>query len=157
MPGRVRAEVRRHWIAAAAVVGCLLVVAIALAWRAHDQSRRHEVEAQARTVATQLAVTTRRVERTTTQADRAQTVIAKTTEARDALTTLLGALQTELARVSAERDSTAVGAVLTGVRAGIVQQCLQGVQQALNQLSVGDRGGITSLQRVAGPCREATT
>jgi hypothetical protein len=41
------------------------------------------------------------------------------------------------------------------VRAGVIGQCLGGVQQAMNQLSVGDRGGLVSLQRVEGACREA--
>jgi hypothetical protein len=68
---------------------------------------------------------------------------------------MAASLQAELDRVRSERDTTAINALATGVRAGAVAQCLQGVQQALNQLAVGDRGGIASLRRVEGPCREA--
>jgi hypothetical protein len=64
-------------------------------------------------------------------------------------------LHAELDRSRAEITSSAIGAYVSGSQANFVSDCLTGVSQALNQLSVGDTRAIASLQLVEDPCRRA--
>jgi hypothetical protein len=74
---------------------------------------------------------------------------------RDQVRAAATLLHAELDRARAETTSSAIGAFVSGAQANNVAECLTGVSQALNQLSVGDGGSIRSLQSVEAPCRSA--
>jgi hypothetical protein len=74
---------------------------------------------------------------------------------RDRIRSAAALLHTELDRARAEITSSAIGAYVSGSQANFVAECLTGVSQALNQLSVGDTRAIRSLQAVEAPCRQA--
>lgn len=147
---------RARIIVAVAVAACLVIAGVAWWWRTVDRREEARADTERSRVAAVLAETSHDLAVATDERDTAEVVIERTTQARDTLNQMAADLQSQLDRVRSERDTTALDALATGVRAGAVAQCLQGVQQALNQLSVGDRGGIASLQRVEGPCREAS-
>jgi hypothetical protein len=146
---------RRRTAILATAAACLLVASVAIAWRQIDRREGARARGEARGVSALLAGATRAVGSAEDERAGTDAFVTETERARDALDALAASLRVELDRVKGERDTTAIAALASGVRAGVVAQCLQGVQQALNQLSVGDRGGIASLQRVSGPCREA--
>jgi hypothetical protein len=147
---------RRARIAlAVAIAVCLVGAGAALRWRAIDEREGAKASRHDRTVAMVLASTSRSIQVAARQSASADELVVKTTTERDALNALVASLQAEIDHVRADRDANAIAALASGVRAGVVTQCLRGVQQALNQLSVGDRGGITSLRKVDGACREA--
>jgi hypothetical protein len=85
----------------------------------------------------------------------ADTYNAETTEERDGVRAVATVLHAELDKARAETTSSAIGAYVSGAQANNLADCLTGVSQALNQLSVGDGGAIRSLQAVEGPCRQA--
>ena len=84
-----------------------------------------------------------------------EAVTERTVHERDSLTAVAASLQVQIASTRTQRNTTAVAAFATGARAGVLARCLGGVQQALNQLSVGDAGALASLRQVEQPCREA--
>lgn len=65
------------------------------------------------------------------------------------------ALHADLEQTRANTTTAAIGAYLTAAQANDLGTCLTGVSQALNQLSVGDRDALASLQAVEKPCRAA--
>ena len=84
-----------------------------------------------------------------------EAVTERTVQERDALTGVAASLQAQIASTRSQRNDSAIAAFTTGARAGVLAVCLGGVQQALNQLSVGDIGALGSLKKVEQPCREA--
>jgi hypothetical protein len=74
---------------------------------------------------------------------------------RDQVRSAAALLHTELDKARAETTSSAISAYVSGSRANVVGECLTGVSQALNQLSVGDTRAIRSLEAVEAPCRQA--
>jgi hypothetical protein len=55
--------------------------------------------------------------------------------------------------VEKERDDAAVSAYLAGGQIGRLRECLDGINRALNQISVGDPNGPNTLNGVSGACR----
>jgi hypothetical protein len=74
---------------------------------------------------------------------------------RNQMRAMAEALRQELDLTKANQAATETGAFQEGARANSLRACLTGVQQALNQLAVGDGGEIGSLKAVEGPCRAA--
>jgi hypothetical protein len=74
---------------------------------------------------------------------------------RDQVRSAAALLHGELDKARAETTSLGIGAFVSGTQANNITECLTGVSQALNQLSVGDSRAIASLQAVEGPCRTA--
>ena len=74
---------------------------------------------------------------------------------RNQLRALGATLREELDLTKANQAATEVGAFTEGAQANNLRACLTGVQQALNQLAVGDGREIESLQAVEGSCRAA--
>lgn len=147
---------RRRRIATVAIVVAAAVVTTGALWsRATNRAAADRSEHRDRVVTARLARATEELAAATAHASATFRQVAGITEARDALARLAAALSAERDRVRSERDRTALAALASGARAGAVRDCLHGVQQALNQLAVGDRGGIGSLARVGDRCREA--
>jgi hypothetical protein len=74
---------------------------------------------------------------------------------RNQLRTMADTLRQQLDLTKANQTAAEVGAFTEGAQANNLRACLTGVQQALNQLAVGDGGEIKSLKAVEGPCRQA--
>ncbi len=74
---------------------------------------------------------------------------------RDSARALAAVLHADLDKTRADTTTAEVGAFTSGAEANNLAACLTGVSQALNQLSVGDGGAISSLQAVDAPCRMA--
>lgn len=74
---------------------------------------------------------------------------------RNQLRSMADALRQQLDLTKADQTATEVGAFQAGAQANNLRACLTGVQQALNQLAVGDGGEIHSLKAVEGSCRQA--
>ena len=119
--------------------------------RADRRATEHSVETL--TDQTRHAVTLlRSVTATRVAADDDNT---KVRAERDRVRAVAALLHAELDRAKAETTASAIGAFVSGSQANDLSECLTGVSQALNQLSVGDRRSILSLQKVDGPCRRA--
>jgi hypothetical protein len=74
---------------------------------------------------------------------------------RNQLRAMAEALRQELDLTKANQTATEIGAFQQGTQANNLRACLTGVQQALNQLAVGDGGEIQSLKAVESSCRQA--
>src|SRR4051794_3101802 len=59
----------------------------------------------------------------------------------------------QIRTVERERDDAAVNAYLAGGQIGRLRECLDGINRALNQISVGDPNGPNTLDAVSGACR----
>jgi hypothetical protein len=139
---------------AAVAVGALLLVGVTARYflvRADRQRTEQSVEDLTRVTRDALALL-RSVSATRGSAD---TYNAETTAERDGVRAIATVLHAELDKARAEMTSSALGAYVSGAEANFVGECLTGVSQALNQLSVGDGGAIRSLQAVEAQCRRA--
>ncbi len=76
-----------------------------------------------------------------------------TRHSSEALVTLTGNLAGEIAMVERQRIDAAVGAYVAGGRVSRLRECLDGINRALNQISVGDANGPASLGAVSESCR----
>jgi hypothetical protein len=147
--GRGRARV----IAAAAVWILAVVLVVGRYVWLHEERRdtEHHVATTTGQLREALALF-REVESTRAAQDTRNT----TTETqRNQLRTMADALRQELDLTKATQTATEVGAFTEGAQANNLRACLTGVQQALNQLAVGDGGEIKSLKAVEGSCRQA--
>lgn len=146
---------RRRTIAIIAVVATVLIVAASW-WRITLDRAGHE-RALTRIGQTTAVLTETRSSLAAAfiDADTTEAVTRSTLQERDSLSALATSLQVEIDRTQSQRNTTAVAAFTTGARASVLARCLGGVQQALNQLSVGDVGALGSLKKVEQPCREA--
>jgi hypothetical protein len=138
----------------AATVCALVLVGVTARYfvlRADRQRTEQSVDDLTRVTAEALAL----LRSVSTTRDSAATYNAETTEERDGVRAVATVLHAELDKARAETTSSAIGAYVSGAQANNLAECLTGVSQALNQLSVGDSGAIRSLQAVEGPCRQA--
>jgi ABC-type transporter Mla subunit MlaD len=139
------------------IVAAICIVALATVglryWllRADRRSTEHTVQTLSRTT-TEAVALLRSVtaKRTTVDDDNTET----RTE-RDRVRAVAVLLHAELDQARANTTASAIGAFVSGTQANDLGECLTGVSQALNQLSVGDGRSIQSLQKVDGPCRRA--
>jgi hypothetical protein len=76
-----------------------------------------------------------------------------TRHASEALVTLTGDLAAQITMVERQRNDAAIGAYVAGGQVGRLRECLDGVNRALNQISVGDPNGPNTLNAVRGACR----
>jgi hypothetical protein len=130
----------------------LLIVGARYVWL-HEQRRdtEHHVATLTGQLRESLALF-REVESTRAAEDARNTA---TETRRNQLRTTADSLRQELELTKANQTATEVGAFTEGVQANNLRACLTGVQQALNQLAVGDGGEIKSLKAVEGSCRQA--
>ncbi len=139
------------------IVAAICIVALATVGlryallRADRRATEHTVETLTRH--TREAVTLlRSVTATRVTADENN---ARTRAERDRVRAVATLLHADLDRARAETTASAIGAFVSGSQANELSECLTGVSQALNQLSVGDGRSILSLQKVDAPCRRA--
>jgi hypothetical protein len=138
-------------VAVAVVV--LVLVGLGV-WRRHvlvderasamaDRERAHSL----------LRATRHALERTVAHAGAVEdTNLAARTEA-GGLRTLADAVVTQILAVQQERDDAALTAVVANGQVGTLRTCLDGINRALNQVSVGDPGAASTLTSVQTACR----
>jgi hypothetical protein len=144
---------RTRVIAVAAVCALApLIVGARYVWL-HEQRRdtEHHVAAMTGQLSESLALF-REVESTRAGQDTRNTA---TETHRNQLRAMADAVRQQLELTKATQTATEAGAFEQGTRANNLRACLVGVQQALNQLAVGDGGEIKSLKAVEGACRAA--
>ena len=71
----------------------------------------------------------------------------------EGLVTTTESVAGQILAVTKERDDAAVSAFLAGGQIGRLRECLDGINRALNQISVGDPNGPNTLSKVSGACR----
>lgn len=145
--------------ARAAIVAVLLVAltVAGVAWwrRTADGDERRRVEHRERVALTWLDDTVAQLADTRSRVATTEELVAATTTERDDLRLLAEGLRGQIEVSRAETSAAGVEAFVAGGRASELARCLRGVEQALNQLAVGDGGALASLRAVAEPCRAA--
>ncbi len=139
----------------AIVIGAVVLVLVGLGGWRHAQlvddratARGRRVEAihelnRLRTDLGATSVTAGTVERETVD----------TRHAAEELATLTEQVAGRIGVVAKDRDNAAVSAYLAGGQIGRLRECLDGINRALNQISVGDPNGPSTLSKVSGACR----
>jgi hypothetical protein len=146
---------RRVTSALVAAAGALALLAVALLWHtAVEHGDRNRAISHEKAMRVSLATARRDLAATATRVAHDAAAVAASTHRRDDLRRLGSALQLELTRTSGSALQASVAAYQAGSAANTLGRCLQGVQRALNQLSVGDVGGLLTLQQVAVVCKE---
>jgi len=147
--GDARHRLRRRWrlVTVYIVVVALLVVAVAVGVAANRQLGRTDDSLNA--IRDQLRQTTTRV-----AAARAK--LAAVTGETAAAGRTLETETSQLASDQAELAKAQSGVQAKGVSISELDTCLSGVEQALNQIAVGDQAGAAkTLDGVSGNCRDA--
>lgn len=81
---------------------------------------------------------------------------ADTAVARGATVELVASAETLVAQirvVERERDDAALGAFVANGQVGRLRECLDGINRALNEVTVGDPKGVATLLSVRASCR----
>lgn len=76
-----------------------------------------------------------------------------TRQATAELATAANALADQIRVVEQARDDAAVSAFVAGGQVGRMRECLDGINRALNQVSVGDPNSVRTLDTVRTACR----
>ena len=139
-------------IAAAILVVALVASGARYFWVRHERQQAEQAVAALRRTAKHARALLDEVTATRTTVD-ANLDLVKLNDAK--LQAQAAALHADLERTKAGTATTSVSAYLTASQANSLSQCLIGVSQALNQLSVGDGRALTSLKAVDAPCRAA--
>jgi hypothetical protein len=148
-PGEAGRRPRRRWrlVAIYVVVGALLVAAVVVGIQANRQLGRTDdslnaIRGQLRQTTAQVAVARSKLAVVTGESAAAERTL-------ETETTQLAADQSQLAQAQA-------GVHAKGVSISELDTCLSGVEQALNQIAVGDQGGAAAtLNRVSAHCQSA--
>jgi hypothetical protein len=130
--------------------GCAVVLMVAAVWVTADTSARlHRTDVELAAIRTRVQHTVARIHVTRVALHK---VSVQSAAAARMLDTESSALATDQSHLSAaEADVTT-----NGVNISDLNTCLSGVQQALNEISLGDRpAAVTSLDRVGPTCRSA--
>ena len=135
----------------------LVVVLIACGWWRRNQSigeskRARAQAARLHTRIEQVRVATARARRT---AGAIETDARSDEKEADGLTAIAETLADEIRVLERARDDAAVETWLAGGQVSELRRCLDGVTRALNQMSVGDSGSVTTLGRVRTACEAA--
>jgi hypothetical protein len=125
------------------------VLAVALTVGFGARGRLHGTDAQ-------LMATRARLARTVAAAHRAEAALGVVTAQSNAAAQILGTETSQLASVQAQLATTEANVSAAGVSINNLETCLSGVEQALNEISLGDQHGAAStLNGVAASCRAA--
>ncbi len=145
---RGRVHRRRRLAVAYAVAVGLLAAGAAVAFGARAQLRGTD---------TQVAAVQGRLQGTLERARRAQADLTLVTAQSTAAAGTLATETSQLAAVETQLASTEANVYANGISIDNLDACLAGVEQALNQISLGDQhGAAVSLDGVAASCRAAS-
>ncbi|HEY5097306.1 MAG TPA: hypothetical protein VII46_04625, partial [Acidimicrobiales bacterium] len=115
----------------------LVVLAVALSVAFGARSRLHGTD-------TQLVATRSRLAGTVARAHRAEAALGVVSAQSAAAGRTLAVETSQLASVQAQLATTEANVSADGVSITNLDTCLSGVEQALNQISIGDQGGAAS-------------
>ncbi len=136
---------RLGWVYAVVVVALVAALAVGAASRAH----LHRTD-------TQLTAMRARLHQTVGRAKVAEARLAAVTGQATSAARVLTAETDQLTSVQSQLASTEANVFANGVSISDLDTCLAGVEQALNQISLGDQhGAATTLNGVAASCRGA--
>jgi cytoskeletal protein RodZ len=142
-----RRRARRRLILVYVVVSMMLVTAVVVGVQANRQLGRTD---------TSLTSTRAQLQRTTAQVATARSKLAAAVAHSEAAEQTLNAEGAQLATDQAQLAKVQADVHAKGVSIGQLDLCLSGVEQALNQIAVGDQGGaVATLHGVASNCQSA--
>jgi hypothetical protein len=143
----------RRTVAVVAVV--LVVLLVAAGWwrRARLEDETAVARADRRTEALEITRTRARLRTVLLRAAQVETDNAALRATATELTGTALGLANQIAGVQRERDDASLAAFYAGHRVADLHTCLDGVERALNQVSVGDPGAVASLGAVTTACR----
>ena len=143
---RTRARIRPGWAYAVVIVALAVAVAVGATSRAH----LHRTD-------TQLTAVRARLHQTVGRARVAESALGAVTGQATAAARVLATETQQLASVQSQLAATEANVFANGVSINDLDTCLSGVEQALNEISLGDQhGAATTLNGVAASCRAAT-
>jgi hypothetical protein len=156
-PLRLRSRwLRSRWLrprwpgrtAVTSVVGALiLVTAVAASLFDHDRLQRTDAS---------IATTRADLHRTLTEIAGARNRLAKAAQASGAAANALVTASTQLSAVQAQLTAAQTTIRLDGVNIADLDTCLTGVNQALNEISLGNQSGAAAiLHQYEGSCQAA--
>jgi hypothetical protein len=142
----------RRWLI---VIGMITVALVGSGW--WRRSELLDEHAQARTgrrhALDDLRSLRQRLVTTSLAAGAAETDNLATRHATTALATAANSLADQIRVVEQARDDAAVSAWVAGGQVGRMRECLDGINRALNQVSVGDPNSVRTLDTVRAACR----
>lgn len=143
---------RRAGLIAVAII-VLTLVGLGI-WRRQQLVDERDAARAARTRALATLAETRRVLGTTVRAAGTLESANVTThkEAAD-LRAIADGVATQIQSVAHERDDAVLAAFAANGQVGTLRTCLDGINRALNQVSVGDPGSVGTLEAVRNACR----
>lgn len=138
-------------------VGSVLLVVVVVAagwWRRADLLDQRDVARMTRrTELQEITQTQRRIRATVMRASRIETDNSALRAAATELTATAEGIAHQVEGVQRERDDAALAAYYAGGRVAELRTCLDGIERALNQVSVGDPGAVGSLGLVRSACQ----
>jgi len=141
-----RSGIRLGW----AYVVVLVALAVAVAVGATSRAQLHRTD-------TQLTAVRARLHQTVGRARAADTALHAVSAQANGAARLLVTETDQLASVQSQLASTEANVFANGVSINNLDTCLSGVEQALNEISLGDQhDAATTLNGVAASCRAAT-
>jgi hypothetical protein len=143
----------RRSLAVTAVV--LVVLLVAAGWwrRARLEDETAVARANRRTETHEITRTQAQLRKVLFTAARIETDNAALRATATELTGTALGLANQISGVQRERDDASLAAFYAGHRVADLHTCLDGLERALNQVSVGDPGAVTSLGAVTTACR----
>jgi len=140
--------------------GIVIVVIVVMAlvglgmWRRHAllDERDAARQARARSV-TALVVARRALELSVRRAGEVETANLGVRREAEELTAIANGVALEVTAVARERDDAALQTFVASGQLGTLRTCLDGINRALNQVSVGDPGAVGTLDSVRTSCR----
>ena len=128
----------------------LVVLAAGVAMGASSRAQLHRTDAE-------LTAVRARLHQTVGRARQAESRLAAVTAQATSAAHLLSTETAQLASVQSQLASTEANVFANGVSINNLDTCLSGVEQALNEISLGDQhDAATTLNGVAASCRAAT-
>lgn len=147
---------RRAGLAIVALVVVVVVVALAGLgiWRRQQlmDDRDAARAARGRALAT-LATTGRELSRTIRRAGAIETANVGTRTAAAGLRKVADDVAGEVTAVTKERDDAVLATFAANGQIGALRACLDGINRALNQVSVNDPNAVRTLDTVRTACR----
>jgi hypothetical protein len=123
-------------------------------WRRQQLADDRDAARAARTSALAKLADTRRVLGATVRAaGRLETANVATHQQAADLRALAERVAAEIQSVTRERDDAVLAAFAANGQVGTLRSCLDGINRALNQVSVGDPGSVGTLDTVRTACR----
>jgi hypothetical protein len=100
-----------------------------------------------------LVVTRRALDRTVRLAGAIETANVTTRTQADELRAVAEGVATQVAAVARQRDDAVLATYAANGQVGRLRACLDGINRALNQVSVGDPTSVGTLDSVRSACR----